>query len=171
LMLAVESDISVISATFLMSSNTLITFKPENTLILSRTKLQFELLNYSTYHKPKYVTAASRIHQYDISISTEQPCTIHIVSCRQGRVCVCVRACIAAGWFLGLVLQSILPSLIFTSVFTLTSLLSLSLSLCMCLLIDLVPVIGCSIEACALHVHACVCAHVTQLLAGPVPAL
>jgi len=109
LMLAVESDISVISATFLMSSNTLITFKPENTLILSRTKLQFELLNYSTYHKPKYVTAASRIHQYDISIFTEQPCTIHIVSCRQGRVCVCERACIAAGWFLGLVLQSIYP--------------------------------------------------------------
>lgn len=36
-MLAVESDISVISATVLMSSNTLISFKPENMLSLSRT--------------------------------------------------------------------------------------------------------------------------------------
>lgn len=37
-MLAVESDISVIPATVLMSSNTLISFKPENMLSLSRTK-------------------------------------------------------------------------------------------------------------------------------------
>ncbi len=43
-MLAVESDISVISATVLMSSNTLISFKPQTTCqSLSRTKWQFEL--------------------------------------------------------------------------------------------------------------------------------
>lgn len=42
-MLAVESDISVIPATVLMSSNTLISFKPESMLSLSRTKWQFEL--------------------------------------------------------------------------------------------------------------------------------
>lgn len=67
---------------------------------------------YSTYHEPKYVTAASRIHQHDISkplLFTEQPCIIHIVPCRQGRACVCVSACVAAGRFLGLVPQSIYP--------------------------------------------------------------
>lgn len=98
---------------------------------------------------------ASRIHQYDIStplLSTERPCTIHIVPSRQGRVCVCEYSC-----------REVsrpgppehLPSLIFTSVFTLTFL--LSLSLCMCLLIDLVPVIGCSIEAYPLRVCVRVC--------------
>lgn len=99
---------------------------------------------------------ASGIHQHDIStplLSTEWPCTIHVVPSRQGRVCVSNysrREVFRPGP------QEHLPSLIFTSVFTLTFL--LSLSLCMCLLIDLGPVIGCSIEAYPLRVRVCVCA-------------
>lgn len=111
---------------------------------------------------------ASGIHQHDIStplLSTEWPCTIHVVPSRQG--CVCVSEYSRREVFRSGPPEH-LPSLIFTSVFTLTFL--LSLSLCMCLLIDLGPVIGCSIEAYPLR-GVCARARVTQLLAGSVPAL